>query len=63
MSFANLEEGANVRPTEDLVERRPELHGHRGQVIRVEEDDQFVVKWEGLPKPYRVIKKNLEREE
>lgn len=45
--------GTWVKPTDDLVQARPELEGDVGEVI-CSEEQSAVVQWKGQPKPYRV---------
>jgi hypothetical protein len=42
-----------VRPSDKLVELRPELQGAVGTVIR-HEGDEKIVDWDGHDKPYSV---------
>jgi len=49
-----MDVGAGVVPSEHLVKLRPELQGARGTIDELEDDDQVIVLWDGIPKPYRV---------
>jgi hypothetical protein len=55
-----LAPGVSVVPSRGLVDMRPELKGARGRVEELEDGDLLVVKWDGLPKPYRVASKTIE---
>lgn len=52
----------NVRPTEDLIRVRPELHGRSGTIHADQGDgaldcgprQEFLVQWEGISRLYSV---------
>ena len=57
-----LTKGTRVRAAQALVESRPELDGKEGEVQWTEPNDQVVVAFVGLRKPYRCAVNNLEWE-